>query len=69
MPYKRDLNVIESDKQTLLNTGIMYAPARWLRTSWSKLSSSPVMPPRPQVFSTFDARYFNPITADDGPLK
>ena len=68
MPYKRDLKVIESEKQTTLNTGIMYAPARWLRTSWSKQTPSPAMPPRPQVFSTFDAKYFAPMTVDDGPL-
>jgi len=69
MPYKRDLKVIQSDKQTILNTGIMYAPKRWLRTSWSKTSTSPAMPPRPQIFSRFDASYFAPLTADDGPLR
>ena len=68
MPYKRDLKVIESDKQTTLNTGIMYAPTRWLRTSWSKPAPSPATPPRPLVFSTFDAKYFAPMTVDDGPL-
>ncbi len=67
MPYKRDLKVIQSDKQTTFNTGIMYAPTRWLRTSWSKPAPSPAMPPRPRVFSTFDAKFFAPMTADDGP--
>jgi len=65
MPYKRDVNVIESDDQLYLNTGIMYAPDRWLRTSWSKTASSPAMPPRPEVWSVFDVKRFHPITADD----
>jgi hypothetical protein len=65
MPYKRDLNVILSEDQRYLNTGIIYAPSRWLRTSWSSPAGSASMPPRPEVISRFDARYFHPITADD----
>ena len=65
MPYKRDLKVVYSDKQKYLNTGMMYAPKRWLRTSWSKTSASPALPPRKEFFSTFDARRFDPRTTDD----
>lgn len=67
MPYKRDLNVIESDSQVYLNTGLMLAPSRWLRTSWSKPASSPALPPRPEIWSRFDAKRFAPLTADDLP--
>ena len=38
MPYKRDVNVIDSEDQKYLNTGVMYAPKRWLRASWSATS-------------------------------
>jgi Thrombospondin type 3 repeat len=65
MPYKRDLKVIESEDQLYLNTGVMYAPQKWLPTSWSKPAASPVMPPRQEIFSVFDAAHFDPITADD----
>ena len=65
MPYKRDLKVIYSDKQKYLNTGVIYAPKRWLRTSWSGTATTPAMPPRAEIFSTFDARRFDPRTADD----
>ena len=65
MPYKRDLKVIYSEKQKYLNTGVMYAPKRWRRTSWSKTGSSPAMPPRPELWSTFDAKRFDPRTTDD----
>lgn len=64
MPYKRDLQVIDSDDQLYLNTGIMYAPARWLPTSWTKTNAS-LLRPRPELFSVFDAAHFDPITADD----
>lgn len=65
MPYKRDLKVIESADQLYLNTGVMYAPQKWLPTSWSKPTVSPIMPPRQEIFSVFDAAHFDPITADD----
>ena len=65
MPYKRDLKVIESEDQLYLNTGVMYAPDKWLPTSWSKPTVSPIAPPRPEIFSVFDAAHFDPITTDD----
>jgi len=65
MPYKRDLKVVYSSKQTYLNTGVMYAPKRWLRTSWSQVAPNPAAPPRPVLRSRFDAAYFAPLTADD----
>ena len=65
MPYKRDLKVIESEDQLYLNTGVMYAPAQWLPTSWSKPAANPITPPRQEIISVFDAAHFDPITADD----
>ena len=65
MPYKRDTKVVQSEDQKFLNTGVMYAPHRWLATSWSKPAASPSMPPRPEVFSTFDAARFDGRTVDD----
>ena len=65
MPGKRDTKVVQSDDQKYLNTGVMYAPARWLASSWSKPGASPAMPPRAQVFSVFDARRFDGRTVDD----
>ncbi|MGC4122172.1 MAG: hypothetical protein QM765_47850 [Myxococcales bacterium] len=40
MPGKRDANIIYSTSQKILNTGIVYAPSRWLRTSWSNPSGT-----------------------------
>ena len=58
--------VIESEDQLYLNTGVMYAPSRWLATSWSPLPSKGAdVPPRPEIVSVFDAARFDPITADD----
>lgn len=66
MPYKRDLGVIESDDQLYLNTGTIYAPSLWLRTSWSgPPPASPLVPPRPELVTIFDAKRFNGRTADD----
>ena len=65
MPYKRDTKVVQSEDQKYLNTGVMYAPSRWLATSWSKPAASPAMPPRQVIFSSFDAMRFDGRTVDD----
>lgn len=64
MPYKRDLNVIDSEDQKYLNTGVMYAPALWLATSWSRPTTT-ISTGRPVITSTFDSTTFDGVTADD----
>lgn len=64
MPGKRDVNVIYSTDQTYLNTGIVYAPWRWLRTSWSD-PSAPRDFDGPEGESVFDPVYFDGKTIDD----
>jgi hypothetical protein len=57
MPCKRDLNVIYSTDQHLLNTGHMFGPAFW--------SKAYRRPGRAHVTTTFDATYFDGVTTDD----
>lgn len=64
MPYKRDTGVLDSDDQRLLNTGVLYAPSRWLPTSWTRVPTS-LRWGRPKLSSRFDAAYFAPLTTDD----
>jgi hypothetical protein len=63
MPYKRDLHVIYSEDQQYLNTGMIYAPAYWLRTSWSDPIQNTAE--GDVVESVFDAEYFDGVTTDD----
>jgi hypothetical protein len=56
MPYKRDVNVMESTNQKYLNTGMMYAPASW---------ELPRNPPFVGRDSQFDPVYFDGATVDD----
>ncbi|MGI5860855.1 MAG: thrombospondin type 3 repeat-containing protein [Myxococcales bacterium] len=65
MPYKRDVNVIDSDDQRYLNTGIVYAPSKWLASSWSRPDSRRTLPPWHDIESVFDERYFDGVTIDD----
>ncbi len=62
MPGKRDINIIDSDDQVYLNTGIVYAPKHWLRTSWSDPSATRSVD---SDFSVFDVRKFDGVTIDD----
>jgi hypothetical protein len=64
MPGKRDANIIDSDDQTYLNTGIVYAPSRWLRSSWSD-PNAPRDFDGPELESVFDPVYFDGKTLDD----
>ena len=66
LPCKRDLEVIYSEDQVFLNTGMIYAPSLWRRTSWSSSSSAFALPlPLRQLQSAFNARYFDGVTTDD----
>ncbi len=56
MPYKRDVNVMESTNQKYLNTGMMYPPALW---------ELPRNPPFAGRDSRFDPVYFDGVTVDD----
>jgi hypothetical protein len=57
MSCRRDLNVIYSTNQQLLNTGHMFAPAFW--------SKAYRRPAPAHVVSRFDAVYFDGVTTDD----
>jgi hypothetical protein len=57
MPGKRDLHVVESDNDHLLNTGMMWAPPRW--------TSMDYQPPAGAWPSAFDPVRFDGRTADD----
>ena len=64
MPYKRDLHIIRSDEQRLLNTGVMYTPELWLPTSQViglRTYAAGEQPPA----TTFDRSYFTGVTFDD----
>lgn len=63
MPGKRDANIIDSDDQKYLNTGIVYAPSRWLLTSWSDPSAPRSLEPEGE--SVFDPVKFDGRTLDD----
>jgi hypothetical protein len=63
MPYKRDLHIIDSDDQLYLNTGVIYDPALWLKTSWSDPVQNTAT--RPVLQSVFDSEYFDGQTTDD----
>ena len=65
MPYKRDIHIIRSTSQKLLNTGMMWSPA-W----WKKLMVAQWVPPWLQKKSIvkagrFNRSYFNGHTVDD----
>lgn len=62
MPGKRDVNIIDSKDQDYLNTGIVYAPSKWLRTSWSATNQTRSSPVGETVF---DAVRFDGRTYDD----
>jgi hypothetical protein len=62
MPYKRDVNVIRSDNQQYLNTGMMFHPDNWMPTA--KRSALKTITDGPNV-SFFDALYFDGRTIDD----
>ncbi len=59
MPYNRDLNIIYSENQNYLNTGMMYGPSDWSSDKGSPISFKG-MPP-----SKFDPIFFDGCTADD----
>lgn len=61
MPYKRDFNIIYSDNQLYLNTGMMYLPEYWVNLHPDKRRGGP--PAEPVSF--FDVTYFDGLTADD----
>ena len=65
MPYKRDLNVIESDDQLILHTGVMLHPSRWQPSSYGLPVFATSAAARTERFSRFDAAYFDGATADD----
>ncbi len=65
MPGKRDVNVIDSDDQRYLNTGIVYAPSKWKPSSWSHPGSRRALPPWHNLESVFDESYFDGVTIDD----
>ena len=54
MPYKRDSNVIYSEDQLYLNTGVLYHPSQWLESSWQRGQRSR----GEEIYSVFDADYF-----------
>ena len=56
MPGKRDLNVIYSENQHTLNTGVMWAPDHW--------TSRDYQPPPGASASVFDPVYFDGVTSD-----
>ncbi|MBO4350283.1 MAG: hypothetical protein J6A01_04960 [Proteobacteria bacterium] len=59
---KKDTTVIRNENsQTYLNTGVMYMPKYWHKTSYAKGVSSLSAPGA----SYFDAEKFNGITIDD----
>lgn len=63
MPYKRDTQIIYSEDQQLLNTGVMFMPEYWNpATDYTTLK--PVMNDYLPA-SRFDPLYFNGITIDD----
>ncbi|MBW2456777.1 MAG: hypothetical protein JRI68_19830, partial [Deltaproteobacteria bacterium] len=56
MPGKRDLHVIYSENQHLLNTGVMWAPDHWVQADYQ--------PPSGAAVSVFDPITFDGVTAD-----
>ncbi len=63
-PGKTDA-AIDSTKQNYLNTGIIYAPKYWLKTSLASGVASATKSLRFTI--PFDEEYFNGITAEDDP--
>lgn len=53
--------------QDYLNTGMVYAPSKWLKTSWSPSKKLARKGPAPWagLESVFDEEYFNGVTIDD----
>jgi hypothetical protein len=62
MPYKRDLHIIHSADQRILNTGMMFRPDQWLPTTFVSQASNKAGGPD---VSFFDAGYFTGVTYDD----
>jgi hypothetical protein len=58
MPYKRDCNVIYSERQDYLNTGVMLAPAFWT-------GQLPLPSLDGPAETTLDRSFFNGLTTDD----
>ena len=58
LPCRRDLNVIYSTDQQLLNTGHLFAPPYWSKAYAPRAN-------REHVATTFDAAYFDGRTTDD----
>ena len=63
MPYKRDINIIYSTDQHLLNTGVMFMPMYWRPATDYRLYK-PVTNDYIPV-TRFNAVYFNGLTFDD----
>ncbi|MGM0597783.1 MAG: thrombospondin type 3 repeat-containing protein [Myxococcota bacterium] len=64
MPGSRDCNIIYSESQHYLNTGVIFHPDYWLNAYYTQLGNQKSAAYSPQV-SYFDAEYFNGITTDD----
>jgi len=62
MPYKRDTKIIyrEENGQHYLNTGMMYHPNLWLKTSFSADSASVPVGWEEDV-SAFDPEFFDGV--------
>lgn len=66
MPYKRDVGIIHSADQRYLNTGVLYRPELWLRSTYSTRALLLQDHAEPDV-SAFDPVRFDGVTVDDEP--
>ncbi len=60
MPYNRDLNIIYSEDQGWMNTGMMFHPSQWRTTPYATSARR-----SGREYGAFDADYFTGWTADD----
>lgn len=68
MPYKRDVGIIHSADQRYLNTGVLYRPELWLRSTYSTRALLLADTPQPEV-SAFDPVRFDGVTVDDEAVR
>jgi len=64
MPYNRDIHIIRSSSQRLLNTGRMFARSHWVPVPAP--AGAPGKEPAGDRY-TFDSRTFDGVTVDDVP--
>ena len=67
MPYKRDIHIIRSNSQKLLNTGMMWSPKWWVKPKAMQFVPNFLQYKTQKPVTVFNPEYFTGHTADDGP--